>query len=207
MRRFLFTLLCVLSLCACASVGMKKDNLNPRSFSSTVTPKLPYERTLHWKDWLVRVRALPSDAGEMAWFEVRTSRVRDDIEEKLLRTTYDAEGILQQSWLVDLKGNGWPVLILFLSDEGKGRYGFLRLVECRETGFRALENPNTPRALLTGYRGGDVWRWEAGVLIREFPLYKAEDEMGSPTDGRRLLRYQWDKGKWRVRFQTQPANF
>jgi hypothetical protein len=108
--------------------------------------------------------------------------------------------------LDDVKKNGWPVLLLFTSDGGNAHYGSLRLLECRDSGLRVLAGPNTARALLEGYRGSDTWHCDQGVLTREFPIYIEGDETGVPQGGRRVIRYTWENGRWRVRFHNEaPA--
>lgn len=152
------------------------------------------------------MRALPVQPGRMVWYEVQAGRVSNGKEDVLRRATYDTDGEIQRTWMGDLKGTGWPVLILFMSDTGKGRYGFLRLIECRGDGFRILQGPNTPRKLLEGYRGSDMWDWKDGEIIRQFPLYKDGDEPGAPQGGMSTIWYKWIKGKWRVRFHREPPS-
>jgi hypothetical protein len=205
MNRFLRVLLCLLPLCACATSRPKGAASQGRLFvPSAASEKLPYEKHHRWKDWSVWVKALPVQPGHMVWYEVQAGRVSNEKEDILRRTTYDADGEVQQTWLSDLKGAGWPVLILFMSDTGKGHYGFLRLIECRGDGFRNLPVPNTPHQLLEGYRGGDVWDWKDGELVRQFPLYVEGDEPGTPQGGKCIIWYKWIKGKWHVRYQHEP---
>jgi hypothetical protein len=205
MNRFFPAIFCLLPLCACTTVHPKLMVATTTSTGSRPVPeKPPYEKHHRWKDWSVWVRELPVLPGHMVWYEVQAGRVSNGKEDVVRRATYDSDGEIRQTWMGDLKGNGWPVLILFISDTGKGRYGFLRLIECRGDGFRVLQGPNTPRKLLEGYRGSDAWDWKEGELIREFPLYREGDEPGEPRGGESTIGYKWIKGKWRVRFHREP---
>jgi len=206
MNRPCLVLILFLGLCGCRTAppisGFASSDL---SGNGSIGTDKPYEKKLRWKDWSVGVRTLPVHTGEMVWYEVQVGRVSKGQEEPFHRTTYDADGEIQKTWLVDFKNTGRPILFLFTSRGGKAHYGSLRLLECREEGLRVLEGPNTARPLLEGYRGDDRWDWDQDSLVREFPIYKEGDDTGDPTGGHRVIRYRWEKGRWRVRFHNETG--
>ena len=204
MARVRWLLFPCLFLGACASTPpLQEISMADTSSVLLGSRKAPYERHHRWKDWSVQVRTLPNQNGPISWYEVSIARIVKDEEKLLQRNVHDAEGAIQATWLEDVKGTGWPVLILFMNDGGKGRYGFLRMLECDATGSRVMENPPTPRSLLAGYRGGDVWSWDEGNLTRKFSLYREGDEPGQPTGGARFIRYTWEGGRWRQRYKDE----
>jgi len=165
----------------------------------------PYERYHRWKDWRVTVLERPQGPGTLTWYQVQASRSKSDGEVPLYMNTFDTEGILERTWLEDVRHNGWPTLVVFTRSQGTGAYGSLRLLECGPKGFRARPAPRASVKQLVGYRGHDEWRWEDDSLFRVFPIYRTNDPDDSPGGGRRTLRYNWEKGKWRLRFKNEPG--
>jgi hypothetical protein len=206
MNRFFLILICVFSLCACAS-NRPAGRVESRPGESLVSKSEPvrFEKNLRWKDWVVLVNVLSIHTGDMQWYEVRCDRVVQGKRETQYQTTYDAEGTIQAAWLGEFRGAGVPVLALSFMDRGSAHYGSLKLFECREKGFRAIEGPSTARPLLEGYRGGDIWEFKEGVFFRTFPIYKEGDETRNPTGGQRVIRYHWENGKWRARYHQVPG--
>lgn len=206
--RFERILLACAFLCAgCGTTPVRRAGAMP-SIDLPGSSAAPFETALRWKDWRIVVRVLSSGEGRVTWYEVRSSRVGPGGERLIQRTTYDSDGVPAGAWLSDLRGNGWPVLVLAFTDGGRMRYGSIRLIQCDERGFHALAAPNTLRTLLDGYRGGDRWGCDERGLTRVFPIYMEGDEPGSPSGGERLLRYQWKGGQWRVRYHNEkpPAS-
>ncbi|GEM_PF-2463734 len=165
----------------------------------------PYERHHRWKDWRVTVLERPQNPASLTWYQVQVSRSQSDGEVPLYMNTFDSEGVLERTWLEDVRGNGWPTLVVFTRSRGTGAYGSLRLLECGPKGFRARPAPRASARQLAGYRGHDEWRWEDDSLFRVFPIYRLNDPDDAPGGGQRTLRYNWKKGKWRFRFKNEDA--
>jgi hypothetical protein len=109
-----------------------------------------------------------------------------------------------RTYLTDLTGEGRPALVVATASTGKDAYGAVRILQCGEKGLRALPSPKAGARLLEGYRGRDQWGLEGRSLVRTFPVHLPGDDPEAPTGGLRTVRFDWEKGRWRVRYRTDP---
>jgi hypothetical protein len=104
--------------------------------------------------------------------------------------------------LTDLDGNGFEELFIFTQSAGSGSAGTVyayasdhdkKLVKIE---FNPEGNKEIHKAgVYEGYMGHDNYYFEGGMLVREFPVYRANDSNVNPTGGIKRVYYKYKFNK------------
>jgi hypothetical protein len=103
------------------------------------------------------------------------------------------KGNVTKTQIDDLNNDGFPDLLVYLRSGDHGMYANLFAFISKENkSFIPVPVPDVmlDGKLREGYQGHDEFSLLEGVLMREFPLYKPDDQKDKPTGGRRIIQYQ-----------------
>jgi len=108
------------------------------------------------------------------------------------------DGLVTDSEIGDLNGDGSPELYIYVHSAGSGTYG--DVVAYSANNKKSLSGIYLPpladdKKNSAGYMGHDEFTLVEGVLARRFPLYKPGDSNANPTGGMRNLTYKLTMGE------------
>ena len=104
--------------------------------------------------------------------------------------TDDILGEFMSSGISDLDGNQNPEVYVLAQSAGSGSYPELHMYELRGGELEDLTLPELDELQAHGYMGHDRIVFEADRIIREFPIYGANDVNAQPTGATRRMIYR-----------------
>lgn len=104
-------------------------------------------------------------------------------------TTGDLEGKIVDVYNSDMDVDGNPEIIIQTKVIDTNHYTVVNAFEFNNDKANKLEFPKLTTSQRDGYRGGDNFYIAEGKLIREFPIYDANNPAAKPTGAKRKLEY------------------
>ena len=130
-------------------------------------------------------RSIGTYRAEIAWPGGRTDHIQGQ-----------RDGMLAGVWVVDMRDDGEPELVVAMSSSGSGSYGSVHVHERQDDVLTQVELPELGGAERTGYMGHDVFSVEAGRLYRMFPRYEEGDPNAAPSGGTAYFWYSSEADAW-----------
>lgn len=117
----------------------------------------------------------------------------DSSKQQFTTSTYDLEGKIVDVFNTDMNVNGNPEIIVLTekkeSDPETSPYDLIVFEYSQRGQPNRLSAPRLSPSQRKGYRGGDRFYMQEGVLMREFPVYEGKGDTAKKTDEKRLLEY------------------
>ena len=108
------------------------------------------------------------------------------------------DGVVSQSWVRDLDGDGNPEIIAAVQGFGSGSYGELVFFEYENDTFVLRLLPRLPAHLSSGYMGHDTFAVDDVAIRRRFPVYAEADANCCPTGGTMEIAYTYSADRFYV---------
>ena len=113
----------------------------------------------------------------------------DSSARKYVTTTGDLEGKIVDVYNSDMDVDGNPEIIIQTAVTDTNHYTVMHAFEFNNNKANKLEFPKLTESQRNGYRGGDNFYIAEGKLVREFPIYNANNSTAKPTGQKRKLEY------------------
>ena len=130
-------------------------------------------------------RSIGTYRAEITWPGGRTDHIQGQ-----------RDGMVTGVWVVDMKDDGEPELVVAMSSSGSGSYGSVHVHERQDDALTQVELPELGGAQRTGYVGHDVFSVESGRLYRKFPRYEEGDPNAAPPGGTAFFWYSPEADAW-----------
>lgn len=142
-----------------------------------------FEQTLYWQNYSFDIEAKNQK------LTIKSHGLNDDKKDVHDIAGYSVKNIE----VVDLNNDGYPELLIYLTNDGKSQYGQL-LAYTTDRGTHlsliAVEAIEDNLTLAENYRGHDVMMVEDNKLVRIYPIYLLSDKNDKPTGGVRKVTYK-----------------
>lgn len=112
-----------------------------------------------------------------------------DVNNKLLKSTYEYGGQANNIWLNDLDKDSNFELYIFIKDVSHNPFNHLVVYEWHNNRLIQRYLPDIPEENMSGIRGYDKFYLDNDRIIREFNIYNNTDSICCPTGGVRKLYY------------------
>jgi hypothetical protein len=99
------------------------------------------------------------------------------------------DGSISGNWLIDLGGNEYPELIVWMTSAGSGSYASVHIYWMTDEGLQFEDASALPEPLKEGYQGHDSLSVSDFRLRRCFPRYREGDPNARPSGSERCLVY------------------
>ncbi|MBE7176536.1 MAG: hypothetical protein INR69_09045 [Mucilaginibacter polytrichastri] len=117
----------------------------------------------------------------------------DSAKAQFTTTPYDLEGKIVEVYNTDMNVNGNPEIIILtetkVSDPETSPFDLLVFEYAQRGQPNRITAPRLSVSQRKGYRGGDRFFLQQGVLMREFPIYEGKGDSAKKTSEKRLLEY------------------
>lgn len=121
----------------------------------------------------------------------------DSTHLKYRSQTGELDGKIVDAWSMDMDADGNPEIFIQAAGEGEGSYLTLYIYEFDDEGSgQERDFPSLTSSMKKGYKGGDNFYIKDGRLMREFPVYKDDDEGNKPDNGKRLIEYTYRRNSF-----------
>ena len=117
----------------------------------------------------------------------------DSSARKYTTTTGDLEGKIVDVYNSDMDVDGNPEIIIQTAVPDTNHYTVMHAFEFNDNNANKLEFPKLTESQRNGYRGGDNFYIAEGKLIREFPIYDANNSAAKLTGAKRKLEYDLNR--------------
>ncbi|MFM9008568.1 MAG: PliI family lysozyme inhibitor of I-type lysozyme [Bacteroidota bacterium] len=124
-----------------------------------------------------------------------------------VRTEWEGDPVMKME-TADLDGDALPEILIITQSAGSGSYGSVMGFTLKsDQGLVPIVLPelSDDTTLSTGYMGHDRFTLSGRRLIRNFPLYRAEDSNSTPSDTSRSIIYSFLPDKTAPRFRIEGA--
>lgn len=112
----------------------------------------------------------------------------------------ELDGEIADVWDMDMDSDGNPELYIQAKGEGEGSYLTMYVYEFSGNGsYQELRFPSLGSASKKGYKGNDSLYIKEGKLLREFPVFAAEDSTAKASGGLRKLEYSLRNNSFQVK--------
>lgn len=108
---------------------------------------------------------------------------------KYVTTTGDLEGAIIDAYNSDMDTDGNPEILIEAKARDTTVYEKVYAFEFNDGRAQKLDFPKLTSSQKKGYRGGDNFFIREGKLMREFPIYDANDKTAKQTGAKRLIEY------------------
>jgi hypothetical protein len=108
-------------------------------------------------------------------------------------TIHDVKGQLQQTAIEDLDNDKNPEIYLFTYAEGTERTGSVYGVTYLKGKAIRIFSGDIDNPDLKGYRGRDSFYVQQKRIVRSYPVYNEADTDGTPSGGKRVIKYTLTK--------------
>lgn len=117
----------------------------------------------------------------------------DSAKQQFTTTTYDYEGKIVDVFNTDMNVNGNPEIIILTQkkedDPETSPFDLITFEYPQRGQPNRMSAPRLSTSQRKGYRGGDRFYMQEGVLMREFPVYEGKGDTAKKTDEKRMLEY------------------
>lgn len=109
--------------------------------------------------------------------------------------TLDLKGKVAASEIEDLNNDGFPDLVVYVTEKS-GNANLFSIASKENETIEPIILPDITNdmQMSKGYRGGDEYKLVEGILFRKFPVYESDTTIKTPTNKVRQILYRVVRG-------------
>jgi hypothetical protein len=110
--------------------------------------------------------------------------------------TLDLKGKVAASEIEDLNNDGFPDLVVYVTEKS-GNANLFSIASKENETIEPIILPDITNdmQMSKGYRGGDEYKLVEGILFRKFPVYESDTTIKTPTNKIRQILYRVVRGE------------